>query len=116
MAEKIINGFSVVAYATQPEGRVPARAFLETRRLPVKPSKDAVKPSKDAAKAQAEKAAQQEGEEPQDQAPEQEEPQPFEIFISRRFRSTVEAMSAARNALDRVKSVDAEGVPDHLPE
>ena len=36
MAEKIINGFSVVAYATQPEG-VPARAFLETRRLPVKP-------------------------------------------------------------------------------
>lgn len=109
MAEKIINGFSVVAYATQPEGRVPARAFLETRRLPVKPSKDA-------AKAQAEKAAQQEGEEPQDQAPEQEEPQPFEIFISRRFRSTVEAMSAARNALDRVKSVDAEGVPDHLPE
>ena len=53
---------------------------------------------------------------PQDQAPEQEEPQPFEIFISRRFRSTVEAMSAARNALDRVKSVDAEGVPDHLPE
>ena len=77
---------------------------------------DAVKPSKDAAKAQAEKAAQQEGEEPQDQAPEQEEPQPFEIFISRRFRSTVEAMSAARNALDRVKSVDAEGVPDHLPE
>ena len=95
---------------------MPARAFLETRRLPVKPPKDAVKPSKDAAKAQAEKAAQQEGEEPQDQAPEQEEPQPFEIFISRRFRSTVEAMSAARNALDRVKSVDAEGVPDHLPE
>ena len=43
MAEKIINGFSVVAYATQPEGRVPARAFLETRRLPVKPPKDAVK-------------------------------------------------------------------------
>ena len=74
-----------------------------------------MKPSKDAAKALAEKAAQQEGEEPQDQAPEQEEPQPFEIFISRRFRSTVEAMSAARNALDRVKSVDAEGVPDHLP-
>ncbi|WYX24696.1 hypothetical protein WJ969_01075 [Achromobacter xylosoxidans] len=36
MAEKIINGFSVVAYATQPEGRIPARAFLETRRLPVK--------------------------------------------------------------------------------
>ena len=58
-----------------------------------------MKPSKDAAKALAEKAAQQEGEEPQDQAPEQEEPQPFEIFISRRFRSTVEAMSAARNAL-----------------
>ena len=46
MAEKIINGFSVVAYATQPEGRVPARAFLETRRLPVKPPKDAVKPSR----------------------------------------------------------------------
>jgi len=25
-------------------------------------------------------------------------------------------MSAARNALDRVKSVDEDGVPDHLPE
>jgi len=36
MSEKIIDGFSVVAYATQPEGRIPARAFLETRRLPVK--------------------------------------------------------------------------------
>jgi hypothetical protein len=36
MLEKTINGFSVVAYATQPEGRTPARAFLETRRLPPK--------------------------------------------------------------------------------
>ncbi|MCY1381895.1 hypothetical protein D9M69_698570 [compost metagenome] len=40
----------------------------------------------------------------------------FEIFASRRFRSTVEAMSAARNALDRVAGVDADGVPDNLPE
>ncbi|ARP95466.1 hypothetical protein [Bordetella genomosp. 13] len=43
------------------------------------------------------------------------EPQVFEIFISRRFRSTVEAMSAARNALAAVRSVDSQGVPDHLP-
>ena len=48
-------------------------------------------------------------------APEPES-QAFEIFLSRRFRSTIEAMSAARNALDRVKSVDADGVPDPLPE
>lgn len=40
----------------------------------------------------------------------------FEIFVTRRFRGTVEAMSAARNALDRVKSVDEHGVPDHLPD
>lgn len=31
MSEKIIDGFSVVAYATQPEGRIPARAFLWRR-------------------------------------------------------------------------------------
>lgn len=106
MAEKIINGFSVVAYATQPEGRVPARAFLETRRLPAKP----VKPAKGAAVAP----------EPQveDEPAPADEPESlaFEIFVTRRFRSTVEAMSAARNALDRVKAVDAEGVPDHLPD
>jgi len=106
MAEKIINGFSVVAYATQPEGRVPARAFLETRRLPAKP----VKPAKGAPvppepQVEDEPAA---ADEPESLA--------FEIFVTRRFRSTVEAMSAARNALDRVKAVDAEGVPDHLPD
>jgi len=94
MAEKIINGFSVVAYATQPEGRVPPRAFLETRKLG------------------------QRGAEPADDAQDDEsapDNQVFEIFASRRFRSTVEAMSAARNALDRVGAVDADGVPDHLP-
>lgn len=95
MLEKIINGFSVVAYATQPEGRIPARAFLETRRLRPKG---------------------QEGEPAQDAAPDEPEGQQFEIFVSRRFRSAIEAMSAARNALDRVKSVDEDGVPDHLPE
>lgn len=103
MAEKIINGFSVVAYATQPEGRVPARAFLETRRLPAKPAKGEP--------VQAE--PQVEGEQPESDEPES---LAFEIFVTRRFRSTVEAMSAARNALDRVKAVDAEGVPDHLPD
>ncbi len=106
MAEKIINGFSVVAYATQPEGRVPARAFLETRRLPAKPAQ----PAK-GAPAQAEPQV-------EDEQAESDEPESlaFEIFVTRRFRSTVEAMSAARNALDRVKAVDAEGVPDHLPD
>lgn len=111
MLEKTINGFSVVAYATQPEGRTPARAFLETRRLPPK-----VKPA-DAAKSEA--AGQEDaGQEDSDAAAVEDKPegQPFEIFVSRRFRSAIEAMSAARNALDRVKSVDEDGVPDHLPE
>lgn len=106
MSEKIINGFSVVAYATQPEGRMPARAFLETRRLPVKTAATAA-PADDA----------EPGAEPGAEAPAPEpESVAFEIFLSRRFRSTIEAMSAARNALDRVKSVDADGVPDPLPE
>lgn len=106
MAEKIINGFSVVAYATQPEGRIPARAFLETRRLPVKA--DA------AAKASGAPVAQPSCETPD--VEEEAESLAFEIFVTRRFRGTVEAMSAARNALDRVKSVDEHGVPDHLPD
>ncbi len=106
MAEKIINGFSVVAYATQPEGRIPARAFLETRRLPVKGETAAP-----AADAQAEPPACDATE-----AVEEPESQAFEIFVTRRFRGAVEAMSAARNALDRVKSVDEDGVPDHLPD
>ncbi|CAB3699892.1 MULTISPECIES: hypothetical protein [Achromobacter] len=101
MLEKTINGFSVVAYATQPEGRTPARAFLETRRLPPK-----VKPGEAVEQEDADAAA----------VEDKPEGQPFEIFVSRRFRSAIEAMSAARNALDRVKSVDEEGVPDHLPE
>ena len=110
MAEKIINGFSVLAYATQPEGRVPPRAFIETRRLPKKKSQ---------AELDAQAATQADASAPPDEAAQQEaEPdtQAFEIFISRRFRSTVEAMSAARNALDRIKQVDEEGVPDYLPE
>ncbi|WP_447988462.1 hypothetical protein [Achromobacter spanius] len=98
MLEKTINGFSVVAYATQPEGRTPPRAFLETRRL--------------ASKAKEGDVA-RDGAESEDAPP---EGRPFEIFVSRRFRSTIEAMSAARNALDRVKSVDEDGVPDPLPE
>lgn len=102
MLEKTINGFSVVAYATQPEGRVPARAFLETRRLAPK-----VKP------VDMEQAAEDGAELVVEDKP---EGLPFEIFVSRRFRNTIEAMSAARNALDRVKSVDEDGVPDHLPE
>lgn len=101
MLEKTINGFSVVAYATQPEGRTPARAFLETRRLAPK-----LKPADDEAAAQDEEAV----------ADDKPEGMPFEIFVSRRFRNAIEAMSAARNALDRVKSVDEDGVPDHLPE
>jgi hypothetical protein len=96
MAEKIINGFSVVAYATQPEGRTPPRAFLETRRLGKKVSAETGEGGGDDVAG------------PDLQA--------FEIFASRRFRSTVEAMSAARNALDRVEDVDADGVPDPLPE
>ncbi|MGS1106741.1 hypothetical protein ACVCNH_10905 [Achromobacter anxifer] len=109
MAEKIINGFSVLAYATQPEGRVPPRAFIETRRLPKKKSQ---------AELDAQAAAQADAQAQPDEAAHDAEPdtQAFEIFISRRFRSTVEAMSAARNALDRVKQVDEDGVPDHLPE
>ncbi|MGS1006052.1 hypothetical protein [Achromobacter anxifer] len=109
MAEKIINGFSVLAYATQPEGRVPPRAFIETRRLPKKKSQ---------AERDAQAAAQADAQAQPDEAAQDAEPAPqaFEIFISRRFRSTVEAMSAARNALDRVKLVDEDGVPDHLPE
>ncbi len=106
MAEKIINGFSVVAYATQPEGRIPARAFLETRRLPAKG---------DAAAKPAPQADQVEDGETQDDADEPES-LAFEIFVTRRFRGAVEAMSGARNALDRVKSVDEHGVPDHLPD
>ncbi|CAB3861896.1 hypothetical protein LMG26689_02534 [Achromobacter animicus] len=108
MSEKIINGFSVVAYATQPEGRIPARAFLETRRLPVKTAAPA-NPAATATTAEdADPVAEQAAPEPESLA--------FEIFVSRRFRSTIEAMSAARNALDRVKSVDADGVPEPLPE
>ncbi|EHK67298.1 hypothetical protein [Achromobacter arsenitoxydans] len=99
MPEKIINGFSVVAYATQPEGRIPPRAFIETRRVPAK---------RGAAQDGADEGAQDNAQEPEGQA--------FEIFLSRRFRSTIEAMSAARNALDRIKTVDADGVPDPLPE
>ena len=108
MSEKIINGFSVVAYATQPEGRIPPRAFLETRRLPVKTAAPA-NPAATATTAEdADPVAEQAAPEPESLA--------FEIFVSRRFRSTIEAMSAARNALDRVKSVDADGVPEPLPE
>lgn len=106
MAEKIINGFSVVAYATQPEGRIPARAFLETRRLPVKADMAA----KEAGAQEAPPACDQ------DEAEDEPESLAFEIFVTRRFRGAVEAMSAARNALDRVKSVDEHGVPDHLPD
>lgn len=104
MPEKIINGFSVVAYATQPEGRIPPRAFLETRRVP---AKGGAKPA-DAAPNEAGEAAEDVAQEPESLA--------FEIFLSRRFRSTIEAMSAARNALDRVKSVSEDGVPDPMPE
>ncbi|HEY9272982.1 MULTISPECIES: hypothetical protein [Achromobacter] len=114
MAEKIINGFSVLAYATQPEGRVPPRAFIETRRLPKKQSQ-AERDAQAAAQADAqeERPADATQEDANDAEP---DTLAFEIFISRRFRSTVEAMSAARNALDRIKLVDEDGVPDHLPE
>ncbi|MGE8619793.1 MAG: hypothetical protein ACN6O0_18390 [Achromobacter spanius] len=108
MLEKTINGFSVVAYATQPEGRTPPRAFLETRRLASKAKEG------DAARDEAGvEDTPQEGLPPDGLPP---EGRPFEIFVSRRFRSTIEAMSAARNALDRVTSVDEDGVPDPLPE
>lgn len=103
MLEKTINGFSVVAYATQPEGRTPPRAFLETRRLASKAKEGDV-----ARDGVGSEDAPAEGQPP--------DGRPFEIFVSRRFRSTIEAMSAARNALDRVKSVDEDGVPDPLPE
>jgi len=113
MLEKTINGFSVVAYATQPEGRTPPRAFLETRRLASKAKEgDAAQDAAASEDAPAE-GQPQEGQ-PQEGLP--PEGRPFEIFVSRRFRSTIEAMSAARNALDRVKSVDEDGVPDPLPE
>jgi len=107
MPEKIINGFSVVAYATQPEGRIPPRAFLETRRLPAKVNADT---------ASVAAGTESEGTESDGTAAQEPESQAFEIFVSRRFRSTIEAMSAARNALDRVSSVDEDGVPDPLPE
>ena len=81
MTPRLIDGYTVYAYSIPPQGREPARAFMETRR---------------------------DGEEA--------EPQTFEIYLSRRFRSGVEAMSAARNALATVKSVDENGIPDHLPE
>lgn len=113
MLEKTINGFSVVAYATQPEGRTPPRAFLETRRLASKAKEGDV--ARDVAESEGAPAEgqPQEGQPPEGRPP---EGRPFEIFVSRRFRSTIEAMSAARNALDRVKSVDEDGVPDPLPE
>ncbi|MFY0479075.1 hypothetical protein [Achromobacter marplatensis] len=107
MLEKTINGFSVVAYATQPEGRTPPRAFLETRRLASKSKPEAADGDAGAQGTDAADAGEAEA---------KPEGQPFEIFVSRRFRSAIEAMSAARNALDRVKSVDEDGVPDHLPE
>lgn len=113
MLEKTINGFSVVAYATQPEGRTPPRAFLETRRLASKAKEgDVARDGAGSEDAPAE-GQPQEGLPPDGRPP---EGRPFEIFVSRRFRSTIEAMSAARNALDRVKSVDEDGVPDPLPE
>jgi hypothetical protein len=113
MLEKTINGFSVVAYATQPEGRTPPRAFLETRRLASKAKEGDV--ARDGAGSEDAPA---EGQPPEGLPPDGQPPEgrPFEIFVSRRFRSTIEAMSAARNALDRVKSVDEDGVPDPLPE
>ncbi|WAI82260.1 MULTISPECIES: hypothetical protein [Achromobacter] len=119
MLEKTINGFSVVAYATQPEGRTPPRAFLETRRLASKGKEGDVAESKDAAQGGLPQDGLPQDGLPQDGLPQEAqapEGQPFEIFVSRRFRSTIEAMSAARNALDRVTSVDEDGVPDPLPE
>jgi hypothetical protein len=85
MTPRLIDGYSVYAYSIPPQGRDPARAFMETR-----------------------KEGSGEGEE--------NEAQTFEIFLSRRFRSGIEAMSAARNALAAVKAVDQNGIPDYLPE
>lgn len=82
MTPRSINGYSVYAYSIPPQGRDPARAFMETRKEGEKDS----------------------------------ETQTFEIFLSRRFRSGIEAMSAARNALATVTSVDENGIPNHLPE
>ena len=110
MAEKVIKGFALVAYASQPEHGIPPRAFIESRRLPPKVDPKAAKAAEaDAEAADVDPDAEAAASEP-------EAPQVFEIFISRRFRSTVEAMSAARNALDRVRTVDEDGVPDPLPE
>lgn len=83
MARKHVNGFTLLAYASQPEGGLPARAFIESVR--------------------------QEGETPG-------EAQVFEVFCSRRFPSAIAAMSAANNALDQVREVDAQGVPCDLPD
>ena len=113
MLEKTINGFSVVAYATQPEGRTPPRAFLETRRLASKAKEGDAARDGAGVEDTPQEGQPQEGQ-PQEGLP--PEGRPFEIFVSRRFRSTIEAMSAARNALDRVTSVDEDGVPDPLPE
>ena len=76
---------------------------------------DGCRPRGDAAAKPAPQADQVEDGETQDDADEPES-LAFEIFVTRRFRGAVEAMSAARNALDRVKSVDEHGVPDHLPD
>ena len=81
MTPRLLNGYTVYAYSTPPQGREPARAFIETR--------------KEGAQA---------------------EPLTFEIYASRRFRSGIEAMSAARNALATVTYVNENGIPDHLPE
>jgi hypothetical protein len=82
MTPRLIDGYTVYAYSIPPQGREPARAFMETRKEGV----------------------------------EDEETQTFEIYLSRRFRTGIEAMSAARNALAAVKAVDSNGIPDHLPE
>lgn len=92
MAQKLLNGFSIVAYATQPKGRVPPRAFLETTLISGPPPAEG------------------------EPAPEPQAPKVFEIFMSRRFRSAIEAMSAARNALDRVRAISEDGEPDPLPD
>jgi hypothetical protein len=80
MTPRLISGYTVYAYSIPPQGREPARAFMETRKEGV-----------------------------------DTEPQTFEIYVSRRFRSGIEAMSAARNALAAVTAVDDNGIPDHLP-
>ena len=85
MSTRVLNGYTVVAYATQPEGRIPPRAFIETTPQKVEEGQEA-------------------------------EPQAFEIFTTRRFRSTVEAMSAARNALAAVQAVGEDGIPEPLPQ